>query len=327
MIGEQVVERNDPNTLFVSVIVIVLNGERNIDNCIKSLIKQTYPSDFYEIIVVDNGSSDSTVDRAKKFPVRIAYEPIQGIPMARNHGIKLAQGSIIAFTDSDCIADPNWLKRLIAPYRNPEIGIVGGSIHNITSEKENIIERFFLTTNFIAPPRQFRDSSYSYFTTANVSYRKDAIMKAGYFDVRLKRCSDVDLSRKVQLNIGLKAAFVENSIIFHSHPRHLKELIRFTRNNGYGEILMAIQWKNQENFKTNLGRELLYLFRQIITLGRYLASFFFRLVKSLFVTDKVFFVVYPLLWFVAESATIFGKIRALYDTRLMKYLPDKHELT
>ena len=97
---------------LVSVIVPVYNRGEAIGKCIKSLLAQEYPKKKLEIIIVDNNSNDKTKDTIKKYPVKYLLEKEKGSYAARNKGIEHAKGEIIAFTDSDCIADKQWVSCL-----------------------------------------------------------------------------------------------------------------------------------------------------------------------------------------------------------------------
>jgi len=110
----------------VSIIVPVLNRRESIGLCVESLLALDYPS--YEIIIVDNGSTDKSRDVVSKYPVKLVIETEKGPYYARNDGISIADGEIIAFTDSDCVVDRNWLKNLMRNYMHEEIGGVGGQI-------------------------------------------------------------------------------------------------------------------------------------------------------------------------------------------------------
>lgn len=89
------------------------NEERFIDECIAALLAQDYPAGRYEILVVDNNSTDSSAERVARYPrVRLLREPVQGDYAARNRGIRESRGDIIAFTDSDTAPRPDWLRAI-----------------------------------------------------------------------------------------------------------------------------------------------------------------------------------------------------------------------
>ena len=97
-----------PETPLVSIIVCSYNGAKTLAACLESLGKLNYPS--YEIILVDDGSTDNTAQIAAEFPnVRYIHQENHGLSHARNTGAAAAKGEVFAYTDSDCMADPDWL--------------------------------------------------------------------------------------------------------------------------------------------------------------------------------------------------------------------------
>src|SRR5262249_42641298 len=96
----------------VSVVVCTYNGGRTLEQCLKSLERLDYPD--YEVIVVNDGSKDNTADILAQFPnVRAIHQSNRGLSVARNVGLRAATGSVIAYTDDDCFADPDWLTQLV----------------------------------------------------------------------------------------------------------------------------------------------------------------------------------------------------------------------
>ncbi len=94
----------------ISIIVPVHNNEMTIDSLLDSLLNQSYPNDKYEIIMVDNNSSDNTRKIISNYPVTLLDEQnIQSSYAARNRGVRGAKGKILAFTDGDCIPDRYWI--------------------------------------------------------------------------------------------------------------------------------------------------------------------------------------------------------------------------
>lgn len=113
----------------VSIIIPVLNAERDIRTALESLMALDYPRDLVEIIVVDNGSTDKTCDVVRGFPVILLVEDrSKNAYTARNAAIRRAKGEIVAFTDGDCIIDPQWLKASIRALETRNADLVGGSI-------------------------------------------------------------------------------------------------------------------------------------------------------------------------------------------------------
>lgn len=111
---------------LVSIVVPAYNEQDYIARCLGSLMAQKGFKD-YEVIVVDNNSTDNTNIIAKKYPVRVIKENKQGVVSARNTGLKSARGSIIVSTDADCFFKPYWLSNIVEIYENnPKISGVAG---------------------------------------------------------------------------------------------------------------------------------------------------------------------------------------------------------
>lgn len=110
----------------VSVVIPVFNEEAYIEDCLKSLLKQTEPAD--EIIVVDNNSTDKTMQIVKKYPVRILKEKTQGITPARNKGFDSAKYELIARTDADVRVPRDWIKRIKDDFKTHEIDALYGPV-------------------------------------------------------------------------------------------------------------------------------------------------------------------------------------------------------
>ena len=103
--------------IAASVIVPVFNGADTIGECLASLLALDYPPSGFEIVVVDNGSTDGTaaVVAGLGGRVRLLHEPVRGASAARNRGVRAARGRLVAFTDADCAVEPHWLARLVEP--------------------------------------------------------------------------------------------------------------------------------------------------------------------------------------------------------------------
>ena len=119
-------------TPFVSVIVPVYNQGAQLQRCLAALAAQTYERSRFEIIVVDNGSEDADAIAAAVAPysnARLTLEATPGSYAARNHGLTLAQGDILAFTDADCLPATDWLAEGVRQLtQHPNCGQVIGEI-------------------------------------------------------------------------------------------------------------------------------------------------------------------------------------------------------
>lgn len=112
-----------------SIIVPVYNTSRSLPRCIDALKSLDYPKEDYEILMIDNNSTDnSAAILAAAKGIRAMHELKQGSYAARNRALREARGSLLAFTDSDCLPDPSWLKEIEALFKDPDTQIVLGHV-------------------------------------------------------------------------------------------------------------------------------------------------------------------------------------------------------
>src|SRR5690349_17711642 len=126
--------------MTVSVVVAVRNAQATIAACVDSLLAlEPAPT---EVLVVDNGSTDATLDVLSRYTERITvlHERRRGPGAARNAGIAAARGQAVAFTDADCVVDRRWLGNLVGALAEPDVGAVGGTI--LAVDPANAVERY-----------------------------------------------------------------------------------------------------------------------------------------------------------------------------------------
>lgn len=112
--------------MIFSVIVPVFNTGRYIDRCMAALLEQDYPNGDYEIIAIDNGSTDDSLERLSRYPVTIVQEAKRGSYAARNAGLRKASGKLLAFTDSDCAPSTGWLRAIESSLAEPGCKVIQG---------------------------------------------------------------------------------------------------------------------------------------------------------------------------------------------------------
>ena len=235
---------------FVSVVVPVFNGAETIGACLTALLAQDYPSDRREIIVVDNNSTDGTAAIVQTFAVRyVREEQVQSSYAARNRGIREARGELIAFTDADCVASPQWLRRGAAGFANASVGGVAGSIRPLppaTLAQRYASEKGALSQEKALAENSFLPAAY----TANAFYPKVALERAGLFDPMVKSGGDADLAWRVQERLGLSIALCPDAVVQHEHRRTVRELLRQRRNYGYGSVLNYLKHRDRMGPRT-----------------------------------------------------------------------------
>jgi len=111
---------------MISIIIPTYNEEKNIERCLKSLKNQTIPRNEFEVIIVDGQSKDRTVEVAKRYADKVIQQKSKGVGGARNDGVKVSKGEIIATTDADCVLFKNWIERIQKNFKDEEIvGLYG----------------------------------------------------------------------------------------------------------------------------------------------------------------------------------------------------------
>jgi glycosyltransferase involved in cell wall biosynthesis len=217
---------------FVSVIVPVLNGEETVGDCVVSLLAVDYPVERREILIVDNGSTDRTAEIIRTYPVRYLREDRRGAAAARNRGIEESAGSILAFTDADCLVTRCWLRELVEGFTDPTIGAVEGEFADFPPVT--------LAQRYTARQRRFsyrarRGSPLApYFLTGNVAFRREVFQRIGLFDTRFPAagCEDVDLSWRFYADDGFQACYSPKAVTFHRHRATVADLYRQQVRNG-----------------------------------------------------------------------------------------------
>ena len=125
--------------IHISAVICTYNRADCLARAIKSLVNQTLPKENYEILIVDNASTDSTKDIIRRefsgVPnLSYFYEPVLGIARARNTGWNNAKGTYVCYLDDDAVASPEWLEKIIEVFRTTtlKIGCVGGRIDPVS---------------------------------------------------------------------------------------------------------------------------------------------------------------------------------------------------
>jgi glycosyltransferase involved in cell wall biosynthesis len=301
----------------VSIIIPVYNGQYTIAACLESLLAQTYPTDRYDVIVVENGSTDETTTIVQRYPVRLLHSPERGPASARNFGLARSDADVVAFTDADCVADPNWLSALVKPYADSRIGGVGGAILAYDHDDRTLVEMFSEEqsplVNFVSGENEFLPHLY----TANASYRRSLLDQVGGFNPNLVTAEDVDLAWRLQLQTDARLHYAPQAIVYHHHRSTRTGLARQYRQYGFGEILLDTMYGKYPGYPRSRGYQVRRLLSQAAALPRYALSAVLRQARLRAGRATPYQAVVPGLWFLIESNNIRGKIEGLIATRFM----------
>lgn len=300
---------------LVSVVVPVYNERRIIHRCLDALLAQTYPQDRREILVVDNNSTDGTPDVVQQYPVKLLYERgIQTSYAARNRGIRHAQGEIVAFTDADCVPQPDWLASLVSGFSDANVVGCAGVVRPL--ETENIIGQFI---GRVHPLSSQVVGGLWYVITANAAYRRSALLAAGLFEEQLFTAGDIDMSLRLQLEGYGEIWPVPEAVVLHSYDESWKAMWRRFRRYGYSEVLMTRLYREYEAYPIKTGDHLRRVARQLRALVIYGLSFLWRLRRLLWDGWVVDYNLDPVLWWTIETANLWGKTQALWKVRGSRY--------
>lgn len=182
---------------MISVIVPVFNTGRYLARVADSLLGQNYPRERFELIFVDNGSSDDSVKIIERYPeIRLLHEPERGSYAARNRGLEEARGDILAFTDSDCFPDPEWLSNIEQGFKDPGTLVLMGPRLPVTERKSlRLIAAYENQKNeFICASS---DPSIYFGYTNNMAARRAAFDHAGKFVQRARGADSIFVQKVV----------------------------------------------------------------------------------------------------------------------------------
>lgn len=239
----------------VSVVVPVYNDARAVRETVEHLLRQSLPA--HEIVVVDDGSTDETPEVLKRFGDRIILlsKPNGGPASARNCGVAAASGDLVAFTDSDCLPQEDWLAELVKGFDGggDEVGGVGGVIRRadpgLLSEYADVLG--------LLGPVIGGDGKPHIFATANVCFPRSVLLEANLFDEHFTKPGgeDVALCYKIR-DLGYEFRLAEETLVLHHHRRNVRSYLRTMANYGEGQYGLDARWPERRHIG-NARRELL----------------------------------------------------------------------
>lgn len=244
---------------FVSVVMPTYNRSSFLDQTLPPLFAQTYPTDGYEIILVDDGSTDDTVSRAgglaKAWPgeFRIVQQQNKGPGSARNTGLLESRGEFTAFIDSDCVADTDWLKSMVEEFERTGAAGIGGTIINV-ADPDTWVSRYLVASDEYR--HRIRNGEVDYLITPNVAFRRADALAVGGFESRARNAEDVDISFKLK-DAGYKLIVADRSrVTHHGVPATLGMLFRTFYRYGLGSFHLSDDWKGRRSPPVELIRHL-----------------------------------------------------------------------
>jgi GT2 family glycosyltransferase len=242
-----------------SIIVCTVDRLRDLEECLKSL--WPFRAAVAETIVVNNGPHLAAIEEvAKRHDARVVSEPQRGVSRARNTGIRVTTANILAFLDDDSVADPNWLPLLLAPFRDPQVLAVVGSIFAQTlaspvSQAFDYLHRAQFPESQLTVDGNAEKSSFpmrsALVGNANMAIRRGAFDRFGYFDTRLGRGTRIgsgeepDLLLRILLG-GAKIVVEPAARILHRHATEWSAVRRWAFQSGCAHTAILTKYFLQE---------------------------------------------------------------------------------
>jgi len=256
---------NKSSEIYFSVIVCVYNGERTLKQALNSLVKQNHPKEKYEIILINDGSEDESEkiclsfikENMNEYPViRYVSQENKGLSMARDLGIALSKGEIVAFIDQDAVADINWIKQLAYEFDvDQDLMVIGGKTEILNDQC------WFANFLFIIHYKNYNNQIAIIGT--NMAYRKEIFKKVGGFYKAFNHFGDESVFLRANIFNKYKVKQTKKAIVYHEWPNTLKKWLKERALNGkyYLWINKILQKKNKPRFVI---KESLRLFRIIL---------------------------------------------------------------
>jgi O-antigen biosynthesis protein len=235
----------------MSVIVCSYNGARTLRQCLGALVSLDYPS--YEVIVVNDGSTDDTPAIAQDFPVRLINQPNKGLSAARNVGLAASNGNIVAYLDDDAFPHRYWLRYLAVAFdRSTHVGIGGP---NLPPAGDGFVAECVATAPGNPLHILLSDEIAEHIPGCNMAYRKEALRAIDGFDTRFRAAGDdVDLCWRLQ-DRGWTIGFCPAAVVWHHRRNSIRAYWKQQCGYGKAEAQLEVKWPQRCNALGHIGWE------------------------------------------------------------------------
>jgi GT2 family glycosyltransferase len=227
----------------ITVVVCTYNGSKTIRDCLEGLLCLDYPD--FEVIVVDDGSSDGTGDIARQYGFRVISTKNHGLSSARNTGMRAACGEIVAYLDDDAYPDPDWLTYLAAGFMNSRHAAFGGP--NIPPRGDGLIAECVANAPGGPVHVLVSDQEAEHIPGCNMAFRKAALQEIGGFDPRFRAAGDdVDVCWRLQ-DRGYTLGFSPAAMVWHHRRNSVRAYWKQQVGYGKAEALLERKWPEKYN--------------------------------------------------------------------------------
>ncbi len=292
----------------ISFITTIYNEERTIVQFLESLFTQTKPPD--EIIIVDGGSSDTTVYQIKKIQFPKSVKKIKVIvkkgnrSVGRNTAINEASGNIIVCSDAGNILEKNWLKNITKPFTEKDVDVVAGYYKGLA---QNVFQKSLIPYVLVMPdkvePNNFLPA------TRSVAFKKSIWEKVSGFDETLSHNEDYAFAKKLE-KIGANIVFAKDAIVYWIPRSTLKQTYVMFLRFAYGDAEAGI-------FRPKVLALFVRYFFILVLLIVFLGT------KSLFILYSLFFIlVLYVIWSISKNYRYVQQLSAFYYLPLLQFIAD-----
>lgn len=219
---------------LLSIIIPALNEQTTLPACLTSLLAQDYPPSKYEIIVVDNASTDNTAQVAKAFAVKVVSEPIRSVVHARRTGVLHSQGKIIVTADADTLYPPDWLKKISVHFTHNTslIALCGWVDYAGMPVWFNLLNNLNRSINSLC----FRlTGNLVWVFAANLAFKKAALQKIGGYPLHLPELGDQQYLFSRFKRLG-DLSFLPSLTCLTSPRKHRGNIFKIIYHNGWYRI-------------------------------------------------------------------------------------------
>ena len=228
----------------VSVVVCSYDGARTLEPCLHSLMRLDYPD--FEVILVDDGSTDNTPQIASRFPdIRYIHQTNHGLSHARNVGALAARGEIVAYTDSDCVADESWLTYLVRAMQDQNVEVIGGP--NIPPPEDSWAAKVVAASPGGPSHVMIDDRLAEHVPGCNMAFRRDKLIEVGLFDEQYRVAGDdVDICWRF-IDRGYCIGYAASALVWHHRRNTLIEYLKQQKGYGRSEALLSFKHPRRLN--------------------------------------------------------------------------------
>ncbi len=232
-----------PHAARVSVVVCAYNAETTMDPCLASLEHLNYPD--YEVVVVNDGSTDGTRAIAERYGYcRLINQENKGLSVARNVGAEAATGEIVVYTDSDCVADPDWLTYLVGTMERGGLVACGGP--NFPPPENSLVPAAVAVSPGGPCHVLIDDEIAEHIAGCNMAFRRDVLLGLGGFDPIFRAAGDdVDICWRLQ-DAGYAIGFSPAAMVWHFRRNTVAAYLGQQR--GYGKAEALVYAKHPQRF-------------------------------------------------------------------------------